>query len=305
MKKFVSLALITFATLLVAVGCSNETKVGDEKEAKEVKTEVDESITLGLVPTSQSFEEVEVGIEPFASTLSEKMGVDVNVLVVEDFETLANKMKSGDVDVAFMASFSYVKYAEEGNFEAVLKAVRYGSSTYKAQYNVKADSAIESIDDLVAQEGLIWAVPDKNSTSGFLFPAGQMMDKGIENVNETFIIIEAGGHDGAIKSLLNGDADFATTFVDGRQSVKEEYPTVLDDVKVIGYSNEIPNDNISVRKDLDASLKAKIVESIFALNDSDQAMLAINEVYAWDGISEATDSDYDIIRSVQEKFPQQ
>lgn len=304
MKKLLIFVLFSIATIGLLAGCTSSETPETKEDKKKEENKAIESITLGLVPTSQTFEEAEEQIQPFADELQKETGLNVEVAVEDSFESLASKMKEGKIDLGFMASFAYVQFAEEANIESIVKATRYGSGTYKAQYNVLADSNIESIEDLITKEGLVWAIPDKGSTSGYLFPASQMMDMGVEDVNEEFVVVEAGGHDGAIVSLLNGDADFATTFDDGRSTVKDEFPNVMEDVRVLGYSDEIPNDNISIRKDIDGKLKEQIKQVLLSFNESETVIESLGNVYRWDGIVESKDSDYDVVRSAYEKFPQ-
>ncbi len=154
-------------------------------------------------------------------------------------------------------------------------------------------------------EGKTWAIPDLTSTSGFLFPAAQIMDKfGVEDVQSGFFsnTVEAGGHDNAIISVYEGDADVATTFDDARTAVEEDYPDVMDKLKVVGYTDEIPNDTISVTKELSDEWEKKIKDTFLSFNDDEEMIKIMNEVYSWDAIIEAEDSKYDVVRDTYEKF---
>lgn len=299
MKKMFTIFSAVFLAGVLLVGCSTN-KPEDKKETKQ--TTKKETIVLGVASSTQTIDEVEKSAKVIQEKLEKETGLQVELKVDASFEDLITSVESGKVDLVFLNSSSYVKVKEKGDIDVVVKGVRFGKDFYRAQYNVRADSNINSIEDLVKEKGLKWAYPDKTSTAGYLFPALQIMDMG-GDINQ-FVAVETGGHDSALKSLLNGDVDFATTFEDGRTTIIKEYPNVNEKIKVIGYSDKIPNDNASISNKLSSDTKDKVKKALLSFSNDKEAMSALKELYGWDGISEAKDSDYDIVRAVEEKFPQ-
>ncbi len=51
-------------------------------------------------------------------------------------------------------------------------------------------------------------------------------------------------------ALLNGDVDAVATYQDARADLKQDYPKIYKDTKVIYRTDKIPNDTISVRGDM-------------------------------------------------------
>ncbi|WP_221568191.1 phosphate/phosphite/phosphonate ABC transporter substrate-binding protein [Alkalihalobacillus sp. TS-13] len=295
MKKVFALL---FAALL-AIGltaCGTSSDSGSTGKDGEIK-----KLVMGFVP-SQDSDEIADTVEPLADKLGEELGVEVEGKVMTSYSALVEAMGSNQVQIGFLPAFGYVLANDKHGVEVILKSERFGSGTYKAQYVVRADSDIESLEDM---EGKTWAIPDLTSTSGFLFPAAQIMDEfGVEDVQSGFFsnTVEAGGHDNAIISVYEGDADVATTFDDARTTVEEDYPDVMDKLKVVGYTDEIPNDTISVTKELSAEWQKKIKDTFLSFNDDEKMIEIMNEVYSWDAIIEAEDSEYDVVRSTYEKF---
>ena len=305
MKKFFSFMLVLLLAVgLVACGTNN----GGNNASNEGNTgegqEKPDTIVMGFVP-SQDSDTIADTVEPLANRLSEELGIEVEGRVMTDYTALIEAMGSNEVQVGFIPAFGYVLANEQYDVEVILKSVRHGSGTYKAQYLVKADSGIESLADL---EGKIWAYPDAASTSGFLFPAAQLMDEfDIESANalqtEFFSQgIAAGGHDTAAIAVYEGDADVATTFDDVRTTLTEEYPDMMEEMKVIGHTSDIPNDTISVTKDLDEELKQQIKEVFLSLNEDPEMIKIMNEVYNWDEITEASDEEYKVVKETYAKF---
>ncbi|WP_080848937.1 phosphate/phosphite/phosphonate ABC transporter substrate-binding protein [Cytobacillus gottheilii] len=313
MKKFLGFLLIAIlAVTLAACGgesSSNEDTSGDStddnngSEATET-AETPESLVMGFVP-SQDSDTIADTVEPLADRLSEELGVEVEGKVMTDYSALIEAMGANEVQIGFIPAFAYVLANEQYGVDVQLKSVRHGSGTYKAQYVVRADSGIESLEDL---EGKIWAYPDAASTSGFLFPAAQLMGEfdiaSAEALQTEFFSegVAAGGHDSAAIAVYDGDADVATTFDDVRTTLTEDYPDMEEKLKILGYTSEIPNDTISTVKELDEELVTKINETFLSFNEDEEMIQIMNDVYSWDAIEEAEDAEYDVVRDTYSKL---
>lgn len=260
-----------------------------------------DELVMGFVPSTDA-EKIADTIDPLANRLAEELGIPVRGQVMTNYTALVEAMGNDRVHIGFIPAFGYVLATERyDHIDAILKSVRYGSSTYRAQYTVRADSDIRNVEDL---EGRVWAFPDLASTSGYLFPAAQLMDEyGVSEVDNFFFnMIQAGSHDNALITVLEGDADVATTFEDARGNITGDYPEAMDQLRVIGYTDDIPNDNISVSTRLSQDLRDEIRSIFLSFNEDDEMLEIMATVYNWTGIDPADDSDYDVVRSTYEKF---
>ncbi|SDR05972.1 phosphate/phosphite/phosphonate ABC transporter substrate-binding protein [Virgibacillus salinus] len=302
MKKLFSLLLVLGIVLVLAACGSSEDADGSSGEGEESITP--ETIVMGFVP-SQDSDTIADTIKPLADQLGEELGKEVEGKVMTSYNALVEAMGANQVHIGFIPAFGYVLANEQYGAEVILKSERYGSGTYKAQYVVKADSDIEELADL---EGKIWAYPDKGSTSGYLFPANQLMmefdyDSAPQLETEFFSgTTAAGGHDTAALAVYEGDADVATTFDDVRTELEGEYPDVMEKLKVIGYTQDIPNDTISVTKELDDELVQEIKDVFLSFNENEEMIKIMNEVYNWDAIIEASDEEYKVVKDTYKKF---
>lgn len=297
-KLFLSIAMLMMILALAACGGgTEEAQPAEEEAAGEEITE----LTLGFIP-SQEADKIADTVEPLEAKLSEILGVPVKAEVMIDFVGLVEGMRTGKIDIGFLNPFGFVQAEKRADVDVLVKAIRRGEDSYVAQYTVPVDSELNSIEDIVNTPGLVWAYPDTLSTSGYLFPASQLMDMGVEDLNAHFSPLVVGGHDNAILALIDGQADFATTFSDARDVLEGDYPDVKDRLKVIGHTDPIPNDTLSVRGDLPEEWKQKIKEAFLSFNENEEMIAVMNEVYTWDGIAEASSEDYDVVRAVFEKF---
>lgn len=289
LKKYGLSASVVALGLAVTTAASIQSVSADDEEI--------ETLTLGFIPSSDAGE-IATTAEPLAEYLSEELGVEVIAEVMVDYTGLIEAMRTQQVDIGFLAPFSFVQAEERADVEVILKSVRYGSESYVAQYVTHVDSGLDSLEDLVENEGLVWAYPDVLSTSGYLFPAAQLTDMGVEDLDSHFDQIAVGGHDNAIIQVYDGQADFATTFDDAREEVEGDLEDVMDQLQVIGTTDDIPNDTISVRSELSDEWKEKITEAFLAINDNEEVLAVMNEIYNWDGLAEAESEDYDVVRDV-------
>ncbi len=290
MKKL--LLVLLAVTLLIGLGgCGNSSQTASKPD----------KIIMGFVPSVDS-DKIADTIKPLADELAKELGMPVEGKVMTNYSALVEAMGSNKVQIGFLPAFGYVLANQKHGVQVILKSERYGSDYYHSQWVVRADSGINSLADL---KGKTWAIPDLTSTSGFLFPAAQIMDQfQVKDVQAEFFgkSIQAGGHDNALIAVLEGNADVATTFDDARTIIKKDHPDVMDKLKVIGYSKNIPNDTISVTKELDKDLVAKIKNIFLSFNDKPDMIKIMHDVYSWDAIRAAKDSDYDVVRSTYNKF---
>lgn len=292
MKK-ISTLFLALLTVLIIAGCGSS--AGSESNP--------ETIIMGFVPSQES-DTIADTIEPLAKKLSEELGEDVEVegRVMTNYTALVEAMGTNEVHIGFVPAFGYVLANQEHEVEVLLKSERHGSGSYVAQYLVRSDSGLKTLADL---KGKTWAFGDPTSTSGYLFPAVQIAKEfDVENPETEFFgeSVQTGGHDNSAIAVYNGDADVATTFDDVRTTLVEEYPDIMEALTVIKKTEEIPNDTISVTKELDDELVQKIKDVFLSFNDDEEMIAIMKEVYSWDAIIEADDSEYDVVREAYKMF---
>lgn len=151
------------------------------------------------------------------------------------------------------------------------------------------------IGDLSAVEGGTIAFTTETSTSGYLFPALELTNLGIDpaaDVNAVF----TGGHDAAVTAVYDGSATFGLSFDDARSTIDDVNPDVGEKVIVFSITDEIPNDVVAVRSELPQSLKDAIYDAIEAYLDTEEGEAVFDEIYSWTDIAPADDADFDIVR---------
>jgi phosphonate transport system substrate-binding protein len=96
--------------------------------------------------------------------------------------------------------------------------------------------------------------------------------------------------------VYNGDADAGATYVDARSAVDDEYPDVLEKVKVIAESVPIPNDGVQFHPSVDAELREIIVKALLEIIATEEGQAAMDKAYEWTALEEHGDEFYDPFR---------
>jgi phosphate/phosphite/phosphonate ABC transporter binding protein len=272
------------------------------------------------------------GGEIMSKALEAATGLKFEVSVPTSYAATVEATCASPTDtIAFIPALGYVIANQKCGVEVGAAAVRKGWSVYWAEFLVARDSNITSIKDLAGKK---WAIPDRGSASGFLYPSVALKDAGVEPGE----IIEAGGHPQAVLALYNGEVDFATAFfsppilkpdwkigdnpepydfnavklvdkkamagdvevLDARINTLETAPDVFKKVKILTLTDPIPNDTISFSPDFPPALRTKIVDALtkFMATPECKDSLCNTKFYGWTGVEPTKDGAYDIVRKL-------
>lgn len=252
-------------------------------------------LIVGFVPSQDASKLAEIA-QPLADMMKKELGRPVQVFIASNYTGLIEALGSGKADVGFLASAAYVLAHDTNGTKIILKTVRNGSGIYRGQFTVLANSNINGPEDF---RGKRIAIVDPVSTSGYIFPMAYLKGLGY-NIESDFTLVETGGHDNAIVAVLNGDADIACTYEDARDRVAKEYPDVKERTKVVGYTAWIPNDTVSVRPDMDDKLAGEIKAALLRIAETEEGVAVLKAIYNITGLTDAQDSEYDVIRETLE-----
>ncbi|HEY53917.1 MAG TPA: phosphate/phosphite/phosphonate ABC transporter substrate-binding protein [Caldilineae bacterium] len=276
------IALLSITVLLLAA-CGGEPELGTEKNP----------IIMSFVPSGDTQEIIASG-DAIADVLQKETGLVIEANVGTDFAAVREAMGAGQAHIGWLNTFNYVLANEKYGVDAALVTERYGSTSYKGQFNVLADSGITSLEDL---KGKVICWVDPNSTSGYIIPRIMLKANGIDPDTDFANQIEAGSHNNVITQVYNGECDVGTTYADARSSVEDDLPDVKEKVAVLAVTSDIPNDGVSFIKDFPADKRQKIVDALLAFAATEEGQEALNKLYSIAGLQAADDSFYDAFRA--------
>lgn len=310
-KSFSFVTILLLGAMILLAACGNGKSSIDSKSSSDGDSKGDsykpKELTIQFVP-SQNADTLEAKAKPLEKLLSKELDIPVKVSVSTNYNTIVEAMKSKKVDVGFLPPTAYTLAHDQKAADVLLQAQRYGVNkdgsnndklvkSYKSQFVVKKDSGIKSLKDM---KGKKIALQDVTSTAGYTYPVAELLKEGINPIND-MKITNVKGHDQAIIALLNGDVDVAVTFQDARNIVKKDQPNVFKDTEIVELTEDIPNDTISVRSDMDDKFRDKLKKAFKDIAKTKKGHKIVSEVYSHEGYVDSKDSEFDIVREYGKK----
>jgi len=284
-KKYFGLFIIL---IIIFSGCAKQAPLGSKKNP----------IKMYFVPSMEAGKIVTSGTA-VADFLTKETGYRFKVAVPTSYASVIEAMGTEETDIAWLATFAYVLANEKFDAEVALTVVRKGLEKYRGQFVALTDSDINTVEDI---NGKIIAFTDAASASGYIYPTAILKQKGITPRRSFF----AGGHPQAILAVYQGTADVSCTFWsppgkdgmvrDARRAVIDTYPDVIKKIKIIGYTDWIPNDTVTFRKGFPPEMKEKIVQALLDFANTKEGHKTLVRLLDIDNFVRANDSDYDVVR---------
>jgi phosphonate transport system substrate-binding protein len=90
--------------------------------------------------------------------------------------------------------------------------------------------------------------------------------------------------------------------LDARANIRTEAPDVVQKVRVLAISQDVPNDAMAFGPEFPADIRAQIEAALLAFAETEAWDTSIGsaDFYGWSGILPATDADYDVVRAMVE-----
>lgn len=269
-------ALLTRTTAAAAIAVS---ALATPAVAQDWKSELP-AFRIGLLGGENEADRLRKN-ECMVEQLGEKLGVPVELYPASDYAGVMQGLVAGQLDAASLGASGYagIYLQDPEAVEPIFVALENdGSDGYYAMMYAKADSGIETIEDM---QGKSLAFADPNSTSGYLVPKAELEAAEI-NIEEYFSSTGfGGGHEQAVVAVLNGQYDAGVTWTSGVGEESEGFSRgalrsmvdkdLLDmsDLRIIWKSNLIPNGPWVLRKDAPQAAKDIAIDWMETLKDTD------------------------------------
>lgn len=264
---------------------------------------------------------------------------NVNITVGTSFEAVGEGLGAGTIDVGFIPGGTYVLYDdgaealctatrdglsidsddpkvwnEQKPTEAVDKQVTYYRSIIVAGPSEAGKAVAEKVnngEELTWEDldGLNWGVMSPTSSAGYIYPALWIQEKYGKNITDLTHAVQCDSYGTAWARLAQGQIDVLCTYADGRRDYADKWQSdyamsnsIWDDTDLIGVTDGIFNDTISVSKTSevmqDEDFKTALQQAFINIGNTDEGKEVI-AIYSHKGYVAANDSDYDSERAAQ------
>ena len=233
-----------------------------------------DTITIGFIPVEKA-DELTSKAQSLEKFLENELGIDVEIVIPSDYETIIEGMRFGHIDAAFMDTGpAWITHQRTGA-EAVLAELVAGKVNYQATvWTLAENDSIQSLEDTVGKKVAFTSI---TGSSGFVRPMGTLvteghvviegddivalksaLDKNFEN--HTF----SGGYKAALQLLLNGNVDVAF----GSDIAPQKYLELEDQAKLrpVTTVGPVPSHVFMVSAEMSESTEDALVDALIELN---------------------------------------
>jgi phosphonate transport system substrate-binding protein len=217
-----------------------------------------------------------------------KIGKRIDLKVAVDFQGAINDIGQGLTQFCFMTPSTYIEAHKKYGIQVLVKALRDGKPFQHCVIVARQDSPIKSLEDI---RGRSFAFGDIHSTSSHIVPRGMLLEAGVD-IKDLLYYNYLGHHDDVAKAILNGDFDAGGIMESTAHKFKDM------GLKLIKFSEDIPEFNICVSGGLDPKVRVALRDALVSISSAvpecDALLKSLNPNYT--GFTEASDEDYNNIR---------
>ena len=288
-NKIYSLALVLIAGMLAS---SVNVEAGEYNP---------ETLNVALLPDENAATIIQDN-KPFADYLERRLNKEIRLVVTTDYSSMIEAARFGRIDLAYFgpASYTIAKDKMAGgkiDMEPFAARLKGGATTYQSVIIAGPSVVGEKISDIKGKN-LEVAFGDQASTSSHFAPKYTMMKFGVmpgKDYKENFV----GAHDAVARNVELGNAHVGGLSRPILEKLIARKTIDVKKIKVLGYSDPLPQYPWAMRSDLSPNLKMAIRRAFFSLKKGSKEGNAILKPFKADGFAEIKDSDYNIIRKIR------
>ena len=238
----------------------------------------------------------------FASYLEKALNKKIQLVVTTDYSSMIEAARFGRIDLAYFGPASYTIAKDkmaggEIDLEPFAARLKRGSTTYQSIIIAGVDVDVKKIAEIKGK-GFQVAFGDQASTSSHFAPKYTMMKFGVmpgKDYKENFV----GAHDAVARNVEIGNAHIGGLRKPIFEKLVARKTINPQKIKILGYSDPLPQYPWAMRSDFTPDLKIAIREVFFSLKKGKKGADAILKSFKADGFAEIKDSDYNIIRDIR------
>jgi serine/threonine-protein kinase len=234
---------------------------------------------------------------PFVDYLGRRLGRPVELVVLDDYLAPAHMVTGGELDLAALSAYAYVRAkAETPGLKLLATAVSGGGTSYEGVILVRADSGIATLADLKGKR-FCWV--SKNSGSGYLYPRAIFRRAGIDPDTAFTETLLTGDHLASLRAVRDRLCDGASVYSSILFEAKI-HDIEAEIFRIVASTDRIPYTAYVMSPTAPEELVASMREALLAVAPGSPTANAVfgpgNGQLA--GFATTTDAAYDPVRAV-------
>jgi phosphonate transport system substrate-binding protein len=272
-----------FTTLMAAIGASAALPaMADEKSDPQ-------TLRVALLPDENSATIIQ-NAQPLKDYLAERLGKTIEIIVTTDYSSMIEAMRFGRIEVGYFGPLSYVLAKSKApEIEPFAVGVIDGTPTYRSILIAGKDGPVTSLEDVRGQP---FAFGDQASTSSHLAPRTVLSKAGL-TAGEDYEAVYLGQHDAVARAVAAGQVPAGGLSESIYETLVERGSVDGHKLRVLGYSDPLPNYPMTLQGYLETDLKERIRTAFLELDDPE-----ILKLFRVERLDQTDDSAYDVLREM-------
>ena len=216
-------------------------------------------------------------LDGMAAFLTKESGMTVELQVANSRDQAVALAGANAADAFLLPLFDYLFCRQEYLAEAGLQVLREGDAhAYHGEILARADSDIASLAGLAGRRvGYV----DAHSTSGFLYPAATLRQKGVDAAG-----VLLGTPEAALEALRAGRVDAAAVHAHAAEGA--------DDLRVLASTPEIPNEPVFFRDGTTQEQRQRLSDALVRFAASPEGPATLGKMAGITGFVPRLDAAY-------------
>ena len=332
MKKIFALLSVLVLSMSLFAGCGSSEEAGNLEELV---------VYFVPSRNPDEIEDATAPLSEMLKTELKEQGFEfenIKIVVGTSYEAVGETLSAGTAHVGFIPGGTYVLY--EDGVDLALTATRFGLShdsekaadwntapttntedqvTYYRSLVIAGPSEkgqelaakINNGEELTKEdiESATWGVSANTSSSaGYIYPTLWLQDNYGMSITDLPNKVALDNYATSLSQLANGQIDVMVTYADARLDYVENWTSdfgrtksIWEETNVIGVTDGIYNDTISVTKDevMTPELKEAIQKAFINIGNTPEGQEIIS-IYSHKGYQEGNAADYESEKAAQE-----
>jgi phosphonate transport system substrate-binding protein len=259
------------------------------------------ALVFGVITTT-NVDETRTAWEPFFADMRAATGLDVQGYYPATYSEVVDAVVANRAQLAWLSNKAALDCIEKANVEVFGQMVdSAGSPGYRSIIVVRKDSAITSIDQLLAKpKAYGFAMGEVSSTSGHAMPAYALfVPRGIRP-EDHFAPFLRGTHAQTLAAVLRGQVHAATYNTEELQRLKAASPQQAASLRVLWESALIPKDPLLWRKDLPLSTRTRLSNFLFRYGKTSAEKQRLKQMFDLAGFKPSNNQQLKFVLEIED-----
>jgi phosphonate transport system substrate-binding protein len=247
-------------------------------------------LVFAFVP-SRGLGDAEANAAQFVSRLTSTTGLVIQAYVAQTNAEVVEALCSGQAHLAVLNT-AYIAARERMRGRRIGRYAR-GLPFTTGQIIARVDSGITDIADLAP-----FCRDSRFSASGWVIPALLMRANGLNPDTDLGEILDTGSHLEVVRELYQAECDAGATYVDAREELLTDFPTVMDVSTVVATTEAIPNEIIAFHPNIPDEIRQQLVDTLLAITEDESGNQILRALYNWESLIEIDDTLFEVFDSL-------